>query len=53
MEVVDVPEPGPPAPGQVVVRPEAIGICGSDFHYFHGDLGSVGDERALPAYPGP
>ena len=53
MEVVDVPEPGPAARGQVVVRPEAIGICGSDFHYFHGDLGSVGDERALPAHPGP
>src|ERR1700754_941167 len=34
----DVPEPGPPGPGEVVVRPEAVGICGSDFHFFAGEL---------------
>jgi threonine dehydrogenase-like Zn-dependent dehydrogenase len=39
MRVIDVPEPGEPGPGEVLVRPEAVGLCGSDFHYFHGDLG--------------
>ena len=44
MEVVDVPDPGPAAAGCVVVRPEAVGICGSDFHYFHGNLGTATDD---------
>ena len=39
MSVVDVPEPGEPGPGEVIVRPEAVGLCGSDFHYFLGDIG--------------
>jgi L-gulonate 5-dehydrogenase len=39
MEVVDVQGPGEPRPGEVLLRPEAVGICGSDFHYFLGDLG--------------
>jgi len=39
MELVDVAEPGEPGPGEVLLRPEAVGLCGSDFHYFHGDLG--------------
>jgi L-gulonate 5-dehydrogenase len=39
IELVDVPEPGEPGPGEVLLRPEAVGLCGSDFHYFHGDLG--------------
>jgi threonine dehydrogenase-like Zn-dependent dehydrogenase len=52
MEVVDVPEPGPAEPGCVVVRPEAIGICGSDFHYFHGDLGSLTDDELYPRIQG-
>src|SRR3954462_14296488 len=34
----DAREPGPPGPGEVVVRPEAVGICGSDFHFFSGEL---------------
>jgi L-gulonate 5-dehydrogenase len=38
MEVVDLPEPGTPGAGELVVRPEAVGLCGSDFHYFHGRL---------------
>jgi threonine dehydrogenase-like Zn-dependent dehydrogenase len=39
MEIADVPDPGQPASGEVLVRPEAVGLCGSDFHYFLGDLG--------------
>src|SRR3954467_9377887 len=34
----DAREPGPPGAGEVVVRPEAVGICGSDFHFFAGEL---------------
>ena len=39
MEIADVPDPGEPGDGEVLVRTEAVGLCGSDFHYFHGDLG--------------
>ena len=49
MEVVAVPEPGAPGPGEVLVRPEAVGLCGSDFHYFTGDIGTIDDPSSL--YP--
>src|SRR4051812_7693113 len=49
MEVVAVSEPGSPGPGQVLVRPEAVGLCGSDFHYFTGDIGTIDDPSTL--YP--
>jgi threonine dehydrogenase-like Zn-dependent dehydrogenase len=52
MEVVDVPEPGAPGRGEVVVRPEAVGICGSDFHYFLGHIGSVDDSQLYPRVQG-
>jgi L-gulonate 5-dehydrogenase len=52
MEVVDLPEPGPAEPGCVVVRPEAVGLCGSDFHYFHGNMGSVRDDELYPRIQG-
>ena len=39
MEVVDRPEPASPGPGEVVVRPQTVGICGSDVHIFLGELG--------------
>jgi threonine dehydrogenase-like Zn-dependent dehydrogenase len=38
MEVVDLPEPQEPGAGEVLVHPEAVGICGSDFHFFLGEL---------------
>jgi threonine dehydrogenase-like Zn-dependent dehydrogenase len=38
MEVVDVAEPADPGPGQVLVRSEAVGICGSDYHFLLGEL---------------
>jgi threonine dehydrogenase-like Zn-dependent dehydrogenase len=38
MEVTDLPDPREPGPGEVLVRPEAVGICGSDFHFFLGEL---------------
>ncbi len=49
MEVAAVPEPGAPGPGEVLVRPEAVGLCGSDFHYFLGDIGTIDDPSTL--YP--
>jgi threonine dehydrogenase-like Zn-dependent dehydrogenase len=47
MEVVTVPEPGEPGPGEVLVRPDAVGLCGSDFHYFLGDIGTIDDPSTL------
>jgi threonine dehydrogenase-like Zn-dependent dehydrogenase len=38
MSIVERPEPGAPGPGEVVVAPEAVGICGSDYHIFLGEL---------------
>jgi threonine dehydrogenase-like Zn-dependent dehydrogenase len=38
MEVLDIPEPPAPGPGEVIVAPDAVGICGSDFHFFSGEL---------------
>lgn len=49
MEVGEVDEPGTPGPGQVLVAPEAVGLCGSDFHYFLGDIGTIEDASTL--YP--
>jgi len=49
MEVVRVPEPGSPGSGEVLVRPEAVELCGSDFHYFLGDIGTIEDASTL--YP--
>jgi L-gulonate 5-dehydrogenase len=37
----DIPEPGPPRVGRVVVRPETVGICGSDLHHFSGHTGAL------------
>ena len=52
MRVVDVPEPPAPGPGEVLVRPEAVGLCGSDFHYFLGDVGGVADHERYPRIQG-
>jgi L-gulonate 5-dehydrogenase len=37
-EVPDAPEPGP---GEARVRIEAVGLCGSDYHLFTGEIGST------------
>jgi threonine dehydrogenase-like Zn-dependent dehydrogenase len=52
MTVVDLPEPGPAEPGCIVIRPETVGLCGSDFHYFHGNIGSVSDDELYPRVQG-
>jgi threonine dehydrogenase-like Zn-dependent dehydrogenase len=45
MVIEDVSGPGRARPGHVIVRPEAVGICGSDFHLFSGDLGALSGAR--------
>ena len=47
MVVDDVPEPGPPGPRDVIVRPEAVGICGSDLHFYTGDTGALSGARSF------
>ncbi len=51
MEVLDVPEPSPPGPGEVIVHPDAVGICGSDFHFLAGEL-QIFDESPFPRIQG-
>jgi L-gulonate 5-dehydrogenase len=53
IEVTQRPEPVSPPPGHVLVRPETVGICGSDFHIFEGDNSALsGSERAYPRIQG-
>ncbi|MCW2698335.1 MAG: hypothetical protein JWR62_3420 [Modestobacter sp.] len=47
----DRPGPGAPEAGQTVVRVQAVGICGSDLHLLHGDLGAT-HEGLLPRVQG-
>ncbi|GAB3347303.1 alcohol dehydrogenase catalytic domain-containing protein [Modestobacter lapidis] len=47
----DRPGPGGPVAGETVVRVEAVGICGSDLHLLHGDLGAT-HEGLLPRVQG-
>ncbi len=51
MEVLDVPEPAAPGPGEVIVHPDAVGICGSDFHFFSGEL-QIFDHSPYPRIQG-
>jgi threonine dehydrogenase-like Zn-dependent dehydrogenase len=48
MRVVDRPEPPDPAPGEVVVRPEAVGICGSDYSLFSGHMSDAAGGSQFP-----
>jgi len=45
MVIEDVSGPGPARAGNVIVRPEAVGICGSDFHLFSGDVAALSGTR--------
>jgi threonine dehydrogenase-like Zn-dependent dehydrogenase len=51
IELIDVPDPAPPGPGQVLLRPEVVGICGSDLHLLAGELDVVG-HPTLPRVQG-
>jgi threonine dehydrogenase-like Zn-dependent dehydrogenase len=52
MTVLDRPEPGPPGPGEVVIRPEAVGICGSDYHFFTGEMSDAAGGSRFPRVQG-
>ena len=52
MALLDRPAPGEPAPGQVVVAPEAVGICGSDYHFFAGELSEEAGGSQFPRVQG-
>jgi threonine dehydrogenase-like Zn-dependent dehydrogenase len=51
MTVQERPSPARPEPGQTLLRVEMVGICGSDLHLFHGDLGPA-HEGLLPRVMG-
>jgi threonine dehydrogenase-like Zn-dependent dehydrogenase len=52
MGLVDRELPGDPGPGQVVVAPEAVGICGSDYHFFAGELSEQAGGSRFPRVQG-
>jgi L-gulonate 5-dehydrogenase len=41
MEMDDVPDAREPAAGEALLRIEAVGLCGSDYHLFTGEIGST------------
>lgn len=49
MEVRDLPRPQP-GPGEVLVRPTAVGLCGTDFHIYsgHGNYHTDASGRRIP-----
>jgi L-gulonate 5-dehydrogenase len=46
LELAELPDPGAPGPGDVIVRPEAVGICGSDLHLFDGEVRALSGARS-------
>ncbi|MCY3693932.1 MAG: NAD(P)-dependent alcohol dehydrogenase [Chloroflexi bacterium] len=48
LELSDLPAPGAPEPGQVRVKVKAVGVCGSDVHYYeHGRIGDFVVEEPM------
>ncbi|MDA8034370.1 MAG: alcohol dehydrogenase catalytic domain-containing protein [Actinomycetota bacterium] len=54
LELATVDEPAGPGPGEVLVRPELVGVCGSDLHLFRGHLPVTpkGKESLYPVVQG-
>ena len=52
MALRDRPEPRGPGRGEVALRPEAVGICGSDFHFFSGELSEQAGGSQFPRVQG-
>jgi len=42
MEIREVPSPGPPDAGEVLLAVNSVGVCGSDMHYYR--TGRIGDQ---------
>ena len=47
MQLQDVPDPALPGPGQLLLRIEIVGVCGSDIHYYK--TGRIGEQ--VVSYP--
>jgi L-iditol 2-dehydrogenase len=47
MEIQEVPDPGPPGYGQLLLQIETVGVCGSDIHYYK--TGRIGEQVVI--YP--
>jgi L-gulonate 5-dehydrogenase len=52
MAVLDRAEPEAPGAGEVVIAPEAVGICGSDYHFFAGELSDAAGGSQFPRVQG-
>lgn len=48
MSVVDRTAPGEPGRGQVLVHPEAVGLCGSDYSLFSGHMSDAAGGSQFP-----
>jgi threonine dehydrogenase-like Zn-dependent dehydrogenase len=48
MELGDVPEPPEPGAGELLVHPDAVGLCGSDYHFFDGTLSEAAGGGRFP-----
>ena len=46
LEIVSLPDERPPGPDEVTVRIRAVGICGTDLHYYRGE--DTGQPLPLP-----
>jgi threonine dehydrogenase-like Zn-dependent dehydrogenase len=46
--VVERRDPAEPGSGQVLLAPEAVGICGSDYHFFLGELSAQAGGEQFP-----
>jgi L-gulonate 5-dehydrogenase len=52
ISLLNRPEPPAPGPGQVLVAPLAVGICGSDYHFFAGELSEAAGGSQFPRVQG-
>jgi threonine dehydrogenase-like Zn-dependent dehydrogenase len=52
MAMLERPEPEEPGPAQIVIKPEAVGICGSDYHFFLGELSAEAGGSQFPRVQG-
>ncbi len=52
MELAEVADPPSPGPGDVLLSPEAVGICGSDYHFFGGHLSDAAGGSQFPRVQG-
>lgn len=48
LELRQRPEPPQPGAGEVMIRPEAVGICGSDLHFIAGELSAQAGGGGYP-----